>query len=102
MKVIGAFLAALWLLFAVTATVEAAPAAEPPCHMTDMASMRHSPMQDQAPPIAMPCCSQPAILPDPVLTAPVRHVRVVHRITLPRLACPTGQSVSCEPQPPKI
>ncbi len=95
MKAARCLLVLIWLVFAATATVHAAPAADCP-----MAGMKHTlsvPM-DQG---AMPCCSQPAVIAAPqVMVLMVRTVEAVRLFPLP-LAAPAGHRVAAEPHPPK-
>jgi len=100
MKALYALLAAIWLLFGVTATLHAMPQAKSaPCH--EMAA--HHDRKAPAPlpdPGVMPCCSQPAALPAAGLALPALAASPVrHESRLP--AALAGIVTPQDPRPPQ-
>lgn len=100
MKALYALLAAIWLLFGVTATAHAMPQTKSaPCHEMTAHHGKKAPVSapDQG---VMPCCSQPAALPAASVSLPALAVSPV-RHEAPPPAAMADIVTQQDPRPPQ-
>jgi len=98
-KAVHAFLAAVWLLFGLTATAHAMPQNHAPCHEMAMHHDKKAPAP--LPDIGMmPCCSQPAALPASDFTLPALTTTRLQHEAQPA-AVLSGIVTPQDPRPPQ-